>query len=152
MESKKVTAPKGTIKSKALSPNDDEQNILSLDPELRAELEGKGLVGRWVNAKDYQANFGYHRTGWRAYKREASAPRGSLDFDYGTDAEGYVRRRDLILGVKTVESHARHRKTIDAKNRQLRSPAKAARKQIQDYANAQGVKSDVSEGYDDDEA
>lgn len=149
---KKGTTPKRKkAESTDFIAGADDFNMLKVDPELAAELEGKGLVCRWINAKEYQANYGYHKTGWRAYKRASAPVTGALDFEYGTDPEGYVRRRDLVLAVKTKEGHAKHQAAINEKNRAYRNISKTQKKQLQDYARNSGVSSEVTDSYDNDD-
>lgn len=129
---------------------DLEFNLLAVDPELKAELDRKGLAYRFINAKQYQQNYGFHRTGWRVYKREATASSGSMDFSMGTDPEGYVRRGDLILAVKPKEMQEAHKQKIRAKTERYNNATKRNRENadvLRAMAKTGGLDLTIEEGY-----
>lgn len=90
-----------------------DQSILNLDPEIKSELDKKGLAYRWINATHYKASGNFHKNGWRVYRYEgASDQRGSLDFAYGVSPEGYIIRGDLVLAVKPKEQAERYKQYL----------------------------------------
>ncbi len=122
-----------------------------LSPELKKELDEQGLVGRWLNVKTYQAEGNYHKSGWRAYRRPEEVrnkARGTFDYMDGMDPEGYVRSRDLILGVKTKEAAAKAKRLIQYKNEILKGSNKAQAQRLRDEARSRGVDMTVADGYD----
>jgi hypothetical protein len=147
-EKKGATPKSKKTESTDFTHADNDFNLLKIDPELAKELDEKGLAHRWINAKEYEASYGYHKTGWRAYRRPKAEGSGSLDFEYGTDPEGYVRRRDLVLAVKSKEAHGKHKAQLEEKNRVYRNIAKSQKKQLQDYARNSGVSTEITDSYD----
>jgi hypothetical protein len=125
-------------------------NLLAIAPDLKAELDAKGLAYRFINAKQYVDKQGFHHSGWKVYKRDVSErAKGAFDFDMGTDPEGYVRRGDLILAVKPQEMQQRHKEKIRAKTARYSPDAlnKAAAQQMRDRARENNVNMSVDEGY-----
>lgn len=135
--------------------NQDEfGNVLACDPQLMAELESKGLVPRWVDAKRMFEMQGYNDKGWQVYRREktASDTIDSMDFKYGNDPSGVVRRGSLVLAVKSKEQAARQRKFIDQRTEmQAQINAKEA-EELRNFARRSGIKAEIFEGYEDHEA
>lgn len=131
--------------------SEDDFNLLALDQELKDELAAKGFAYRFINAKQYVEKQGFHRSGWKVYKRDISnRSKGAFDFDLGTDPEGYVRRGDLILAVKPTEMQARHREKLAAKTARY-SPErynKEAAQQLRDRARESSVQMKVSDTYE----
>lgn len=139
---------KKTITKKAvdLSNEDKEPSFFDIPKAIKAELEAKGLVGRWINAKKYQDNYGFHKSGWKAHKTSPNARlAGSLDFGDGIDAEGFIRRGDLVLATKSAEQQARHKATIDKKTAALSNFTKSAAEEVR---KTLGDKGTVIEGYE----
>jgi hypothetical protein len=128
--------------------DDLDYNILKLDPELEKEIKAKGLVVRWVNAKKYQVDGNYHRSGWRAYKLDSAstAGKGSLDFNFGVTPEGYVIRNDLLLAYKTKESQERWRARIQAKTAAQNGRSYA--KELKAAFSDKGVAAKIHDGYE----
>jgi hypothetical protein len=127
----------------------DEFNLddnLAVDAEVLAEIKGKGLVHRWINASKYKQNFGFDARRWQPYKRENQ---GNSAFGF-VDSEGYTRRGDLILAVRSVELNAAHKAKIERKNMQLSAGQnKAAADQLRQHLKDSGVTSSkVYEGYE----
>lgn len=123
-------------------------SILDLDPELKAEIEGQGLVARWINAPKYLQGGNFHQSGWRAYKAKPVEAKGALDFSYGRSPEGYVIRHDLLLAVKPAELQARWKARIQAKARA--SSGKDYAKELKEKLNSAGVGASVKvhDGYE----
>lgn len=133
-----------------LMSNDMFGNVLALDPSLQAELDKKGLVPRWVNAKELYTNQGYHKRGWRPYKRDSGTLNAGMESFLGNDPEGIVRRGDSILAVKTKEEHARHKQVIESRAKRLKQAvSKQHAQQLREFAAESRVKTHIEEGYDD---
>lgn len=127
------------------NPSDIYKSQLEVDATLKKELTEKGLAFRWINAKEFQKNFGFHRSGWTPYKRSAATKVDSL---FGGDVEGYVRRGDLVLAVKTLEEQARHKAGLAYKTSLYSGLNKKQAQQLAEAARQAGVKTKVSEGYE----
>ncbi len=66
----------------------------------------------------------------------------------GMDPEGYVRSRDLILGVKTKEAAAKAKRLIQYRNEILKGSNKAQAQRLREEARSRGVDMTVADGYD----
>ena len=87
-------------------------DLFALDSSVKKELEDKGLVGRFVNVAEIEKMGGHHQKGWKVYKRDNQAA-SSKDFLFGADPNGYIRRGDTVLAVKTKEDAKRHKAYLD---------------------------------------
>lgn len=127
----------------------DFNDFFAIDPELKKEIEGKGMVYRWVNALKLKANYGYDKRQWQAYKRD-SQPAGITSF---SDPEGYTRRGDLILAVQTKAVAGARKAQLDARNRSQNQQkhAKQQADELRREMRSAGIDADISEGYEDNE-
>lgn len=126
--------------------NLDMNDFFAIDPQLKKEIEGKGLAYRWVNAIKLKANYGYDSRQWQPYKRETQGT-GMTSF---SDPEGYIRRGDLILAVQPKGVAQARRKQLDARN-QAQSQARFAKTQAEELRQTMrksGMDVDIVEGYD----
>jgi hypothetical protein len=114
-------------------------------------LEAKGYVGRFVSIKTLEAYGGQHPRGWRPYKREQN--QSSTDFFFGKDPDGYTRRGDLVLAVKTKEDVTRHRALLEqeAKALSVSRLSKRRNEEFKQFVKDAGMNDYVSvkDGYDD---
>ena len=122
-----------------------------LDPELKKELDEKGLVARWINYKDYKNGANTHKTGFKAYKIKPDASRGSIDFNYGVSPEGYLIRDDLLLAVKTVEASEAYQAHMRKLNKLNEISDESMGEKLRESARAHGVKAKIHTGYTDNE-
>jgi hypothetical protein len=127
------------------NPADIYKSQLDVNSELKKELKEKNLVYRWINAKQFQQSFGFHRSGWVPYKRSSSTKVDSL---FGGDPEGYVRRGDLVLAVKSTEDQAKHKAGIAYKTSLYSGLNRKQAQQLAESARQAGFKTKVSEGYE----
>jgi hypothetical protein len=126
-----------------------ELNMLALDPALKRELAEKGYAYRFISAPEYQKNYGFHRTGWKPYKREETTEKkGTLDFGFGVDPEGYIRRGELVLAVKPLAEHAKHKAKLAAKTKLYNNHVKQTADLIRQGAREAGVNMKVEEGFE----
>lgn len=126
-------------------------NFLKIEPDLQAELESKGLVARFVDAKKLYEMNGYHKNGWVPYKRDANAKLGLSDFKFGTDPDGIVRRGTLILAVKSVDQVNKHKAALELKANRGRMINKTKADELRDMVRSTGTKTQVHEGYEENE-
>lgn len=124
-------------------------NMLTLDPALKAELEAKGLVGRFVDAKRLADTGGFHPKGWVVYKRETSE-QSNADFRFGLQPDGTIRRGTVILAVKKKEQVARHREFLQQKADRY-SQALYQKQKAQELRETVGSAAIVHEGYEENE-
>lgn len=132
------------------NPNELYNSALDIDPKVKEEINKKGLVARWINATDFTKNHGFHRSGWAPFKSEAHKS-NATSLLFGGDPEGYVRRGDLVLAVKTSEQSKRHKSLIDAKNARLKGINKSQADDLRKAAKSAGFDTEVSEGFGEDD-
>lgn len=124
-------------------------NTFSLDPDLVKELESKNLAYRFASAKELYANQGYHKRGWKVYKRGASVTMGNRDFLSGNDPEGVIRRGDSILVVKSMEDYQKHKALLGQKAARLKAAAgKRQAEEMREAAREHGIRTHIVEGYE----
>ena len=128
------------------NPADLYKSRLDVPPDLAKELKDSGLSYRWINAKEFQKNFGFHHSGWQPYKRKQTSAK--VDSLYGGDVEGYVRRGDLVLAVKTNEEQEKHKMGLAYKANLYAGLNKKQAAQLAEAARQAGVKTKVSDSYE----
>lgn len=126
-------------------------NNLTISPELKAELDAKGLVPRWVDARIIKDFGGYHPKGWTIYKRDKTnaAPDG-MEFTYGSDPAGIIRRGSVVLAVKSKEQAEKHRGFLDQRAKSYQNIHQEKADELRQFAKANRLNSQISEGYDED--
>lgn len=116
-----------------------------IPPEVRADMEKRQLVPRWLNSKKVYANQGYHLRGWQVYKRPKDI--GQPEFKFGTDPDGIVRMGDLILGFKTKEKHIEHKELLSQKSDRQSAAVKAKGTELKAIARSKGMDVEVDDEY-----
>lgn len=145
--SKAIINGKKPISSKPTNSGDLFGNALNIPPVVQAELDEKGLVGRWVNAIKLQQMGGYHPKGWQPFRSE----KYKSDFKFGSDPDGVIRRGDCILAVKTLEDVETHKEWLANRVAVQRDTNKVKAQEFRDAMRQSGLNSKVVEGYGDDE-
>lgn len=121
-------------------------NPLALDPELKQELESKGLVARFISVAKFRENGGNHERGWVPYKRATmKAPQDDI---FGSNPDGYIRRGDSVLAVRPKELNEKHKTYLRQKAAERSNPVASRAAEIRKMAQAAGVEMDVREGDD----
>lgn len=130
-----------------------EFGMQDLDPQLKQELSELGLVPRWINAKQYLGSGNVHRSGWKAYrvKPKKDADIGGIDFTLGVSPEGYIIRNDLLLAVKTIESHEKYKAQVRKRTEAQEVTDAERAEEMRENARKAGVKARIYEGYDENE-
>jgi hypothetical protein len=129
-------------------------SALSLDPEISRELEDKGLVPRFVDAKKLSEMGGYNDKGWQVYRRDKK-PSDTInpsDFKFGNDPSGIIRRGSLVLAVKTKANADKHRKFLDQRALQQEQSNKRRGEELKAFARNSGIDAVIHEGYEENEA
>lgn len=130
------------------------QSKFDIPPSIAKELAQKKYEGRWLNAKLMLENQGVHRSGWKIYKSsnpDKLKKMDEFDFSTGVDVDGYVRRGDMILGIKPVELQERHKQRIRAKTeaQDIRNIQKKSAQVLRDTAKEGNLNDfEILEGYD----
>jgi hypothetical protein len=120
---------------------------LYINPAIIAEIKAKGLVHRWINAHKLQQMHGFDSRAWTPYKLENPNNNNNI---FGKDAEGYLRRGDLILAVQTQQIFDQRKARVDMRRQALNNAVhnKEAAQQLKKSMRDAGIKSKVYEGFD----
>lgn len=124
-------------------------SMTSIPPEIKADMEAKGLTPRWLNAKKLAEGQGFHKAGWQIYRLPTD--KQVNEFRFGSDPSGIVRRGDLILGYKDAESIKKHRALLDQKADRAVKSLSGQADQLRAQAESAGLRTQVVEGYGDEE-
>ncbi len=146
-KSKKGLASKSTksLVSSDMGGDNESASLFKLSSAIKKELSAQGLVWRFIFVKKYIDNHGFHRSGWKPHQfAKPAEDRGKFDFGDGIDSEGYLRRGDQILAVKTKEAQAIHRAKIQRRNDAHKQYNKQAAQNLRTSADVK-----VFEGYED---
>jgi len=123
-------------------------NPLKLPKELEDELDKKNLVPRFISAKELYKNQGYHKAGWRPYKRRYDTmEKPERDFHQGSDPEGIIRRGDCILAVKSKEEVQRHKRFLAVKAERYKDYNRQQADELRKIAKEHGG-AVIHEGYE----
>lgn len=129
------------------NPNELYASALEIPSDLQAELDEQGLVARWINAGEFQRQAGFHRSRWVPYKSQSKVKAGATSLFNG-DPEGFIRRGDLILAVKSQEEADLHKARLSAKANNYKDFNKTKARELREMARSQGVDMKVFEGYE----
>lgn len=134
-------------RKKTLNPKNADAfgNKFTLSEELKKELKEQGLVGRFINYKQLTEMGGVHAKDWRPYKRKSSDTMDTASFLSGTDPNGYVRRGDSILAVKSEEEVEAHREWLQARAARHKNFKKQKADELREYARDHGIKTRIDE-------
>lgn len=109
------------------------ENPLEISPVLKELFASQGLGWKWLNAKQVSDRQGRHKNGYTVLKLDRTDPDQAEIIKklglMGVSPEGTVIYRDLILGYKTLEGIAQHRKSLDNKVKSQLEAQKGAVKQ-----------------------
>ena len=159
--STKIIQGKQPLSSKSETSTDlswegDYTDFFAVDPKLRDELVSKGLEFKFIRSKKYLDDGGFHKQGYKPYKRDQSEKKDGNSFELGTDPEGYTRRGDLILAVKPKHLVEKDRAKIAARTKAYNDIAtrnaedrEKIAKIVQDAGGKIGVNSGSDEADDD---
>lgn len=132
---------------KQLQHDDLFGNMLSISPDIQAELDAKGLVGRWVSANKLYAAGGYHPKGWVVYKSDSV----KSEFKFGNDPDGIIRRGDSVLAVKSKEKADQHREFLKQKAARQTNTQDRAAAEFRAEMRKSGLNAKVYDGFDGDD-
>lgn len=136
----------GAVNSAEQFPEFQQTNMLTLDPQIHSYLEEKGFAVRFINWGQYRANTNMHRSQWRPYEFSTDVRMASTSWAGTIDAEGLIRRGDLVLAVRPQKMHDEHRSQIEALNKQYRQFEEKKASDFKDFARERGVKTEVTQG------
>lgn len=118
------------------------KNRLRVPKAVKDEIEARGHVMRWINVNEYRKAGGYHQSGWVPYKPSVQPGADELG---GRDAEGLLRRGDVILATRSKEMNEAHKKFKAERNLRKKAYDKQAAATLR--ASLPGAR--ISEGYED---
>ena len=90
-------------------------DFFKIDPALKKELDAKGYGFKFIRAKKFVDDGGFHKQEYKPYKRDKVTQKDGSAFEFGLDPEGYTRRGDLILAVKPKAMIAKAKAIIQAR-------------------------------------
>lgn len=140
---------KPTLKDKEISTGNeirliDETDHLAIDPAVLADINSKNLAYRWINAVKFKNMHGFDARRWTPYRNTELSGSNSA-FGYA-DAEGYIRRGDMLLAVQPMEINNARKAKIQSRNSSMTSmQQKAAAAELRQTL---GSNIKVHEGYD----
>lgn len=147
----KSTKPNTKVKAQTFNPNDFYHDQLKIDDELIEEMTKKGFEWRFINALDFQKK-GFNKSQWTPYKRDKTEPTSSQSKIFGSDPDGFIKRGDLILAVKSSEKAQAHRAFLDQRSQQLsKAVGSYGADELKKAFRDAGVNAKVLTGYDDEE-
>lgn len=120
---------------------------LDIPGPIRSYCEEQGLVLRWINAVKFQSNGGYHKDYWVPFNfKEAKLELGLV---LGAQ-DGFIRRGDTILGVRSKEIDAAYRASVKRKNARYNAAVsdQSAAEELKSVMRESGIKGRVVSGYD----
>jgi hypothetical protein len=121
---------------------------------LKKSLRTQNLGYRFIDAKRYYENGGYHPKGWAAYrvKTSPSATMDTQSFGLGRDPEGVFRRGTTILAVKPMEQVEEHRRILrERSNRASKGVNKQKADELRQMARDADLDAHIQEGYEENE-
>lgn len=125
----------------------EEQSILDVDKSIKNYLEGQGNTVRWINAIKFKASGGFNSKGWQPVRIE-DIPKEVIHGTgaaYGSSADGFLLRNDMMLAKRSKEATDRHEKQLkmraDLASGKTKQNANAIREGLGKYGK-------VIEGYD----
>lgn len=160
--SKSINAGKRPLsqRTRAATINPDEvfMNTLGLDPDMVKTLEAKHLAYRFINYKKFVDMGGVNEGYWVPVSRKnlkewGYDKIGTQDFIFGSDTDGYIRRGDLVLAVRSQDLNEKHKAYLkqEANARSGRKMQKTHAEELRDLVKSSGLGGNVHEGYEDEE-
>ena len=123
---------------------------LSLPTALKEQLTSLGYVYRWINEADFRHNNNLHASGWLPYNVNAIGDVKSMARNK-VDAEGLMRRGDLILAIRPKSLNDAHVAKTREKNARLKGYTKEKAKEFREFIKGADKSAKITEGYEDNE-
>lgn len=119
---------------------------LEIPLSIAEDIAKNGNVARWINGTQFQREHGFHRSRWQPYRIEKK-PGVTASSAYSPDPEGFVRRGDLILAIRSEQEAAQHKAVLDHKANLYKGYEKQKKAELQAHLKEAGIKSKVEAGY-----
>lgn len=134
----------GAVTSAKSFPEFSAIDFLSVDKEIVKHLDKLGLVSRLINWPLYRSQSNMHRQHWRPYifPKEVKENK-DLHWIGQINAEGLLRRGDLVLAVRPKTMHEEAKRALSALNQRYRSHEGQKATEFKEFAKERGLKTDV---------
>ncbi len=147
---KKPLAAKAASKAAPINMDDIFGNALGLDPNIVKALRDKGLVHRFISAPKLMSSGGYHARGWRPIKLKEIEGYGTID-TFGADPDGYLRRGDLVLAVRSKELNDKHKAYLAQEGARGKNIQKKQADELRQFVKGNDLGMEIIEGYEDED-
>ena len=121
-------------------------NQLDLPKALRAEISEKNYVCRFININEFNKRGKIHTSMWRPYRPDIAT---EMDQGYGRDADGYIRRGDLVLAVRSKSEDRAAKSMLAKKNIQYAKHDKDKAHELRKFMSKNGISAKILDTYDD---
>jgi hypothetical protein len=123
----------------------DAGSLLRIDPAIVAEINKAGLAYRWISLKEFSQNGNFHKNDWMPYKSE-SLKKTASEFSWGSNPDGYLIRKEMVLAVKPKKLQEQHKARIKQRTLIQSQSSKQAAQELK--KTLQGSGASVYEGYE----
>ena len=139
---------KGTVTA---NPDSVFTNKLAIPKDIQADLDKRGMVGRFVDAKALTENYGYHKSDWIPYQMPTELRKSQ--WHTGNDPDGTFRRGSLVLACKSKEDVAKHKAFLKLRAEQttVTRHNKEEAEKMRHWAKETGGGVKILEGYEENE-
>lgn len=108
------------------------RNKLDINPKLQKTLTEQGKEWRWINAKKFAENGGFHDNGWQPFKSQD--PDINEAFAFGIQTDGTMRRGDCLLAIRDKSMGEEHRAWLRERTDLQSGIQKTKTKELRDKA------------------
>lgn len=101
------------------------RSLTDIDAALKAEIEAKDLEYRFISSLEFSTSGNFHRNYWVPYRRTSTTSDAvqkegdTIDLTFGSSADGYVKRKGLVLAVRPKKLGDAHRADLAQKSDRL---------------------------------
>lgn len=138
---KQGKAPLSARFEEEITANEFSVSMFRVDKKLAKEIQDAGMSFRWINAAKFKGAGGFHKSGWRPYRRTDTAAQ-----EYGFNPEGLLVRFDMMLAVKTNDEQTKWKKFLRHRADMMSGVQSQKAGELRESFASKGVK--VIEGYD----
>jgi hypothetical protein len=127
-------------------------SLTDIDPAFKAAATARNLELRWIGYKELTENQGFHKRFWEPIKRqEFSDVKGSsiMDLNFGSSADGFIRRGSMILAKRSKELSEQHREVLREKVEAYMGQVEDPSQTLRESARQSNVETIISTKYDD---
>jgi len=126
-------------------------NTLGIEASISDALMKKGLEYRWISMKKYGDMGNSHERAWRPVKRSECGIIDPTAITNGSDPDGYIRRGDLVLAVRSKDLGDKHRAFLKSQADRQRNVQREHANELKEFVKKSGINATISEGYGEEE-